>query len=183
MLAIITDSTCDIPDNLIEKYGIIVVSHIIIWGEDQYRDRIDLQPDEFYHRLKQDSRRPTTSQAGVGDFLEAVNTAIQQGATQAVILTVSSAMSGAYDMATTAAEQAEIPVTVVDSKATLCLWAGRCWLQRAHGIREQICLKFLKKLNLFEKIWFKSLRWSHWNILRPAAGLVMPRNGWGQCCG
>ena len=116
MLAIITDSTCDIPEDLIEKYGIIVVSHIIIWGEEQYRDRIDLQPDDFYQRLKQDSRRPTTSQAGVGDFLDAVNKAVERGATQAVILTVSSAMSGAYDMATTAAEQAEIPVTVVDSK-------------------------------------------------------------------
>lgn len=116
MLAIITDSTCDIPEDLIAKYGIIVVSQFIIWGEEQYRDRVDLQPDDFYQRLKKDSRRPTTSQAGVGDFLDAVNLAIEQGATQAVILTVSSAMSGTYNMATAAAEQAEIPVTVVDSK-------------------------------------------------------------------
>ena len=64
-IGIVTDSTCDIPDALIEQYGIVVVPHTIIWGDDQYRDRLDMQPDEFYRRLAVDSRRPTSSQAGV----------------------------------------------------------------------------------------------------------------------
>ena len=116
MLAIITDSTCDIPEAMIERFGIIVVSHVIIWGEEQFRDRVDLKPQEFYQRLREDDRRPTTAQAGVGDFIEAIEQAQSQGATEALILTVSSAMSGAYNMAKTAAEGAEIPVLVVDSK-------------------------------------------------------------------
>ena len=116
MLAIITDSTCDIPEDLIEEYGIIVVSHVIIWGEEQFRDRVDLQPEEFYQRLQKDDRRPTTAQAGVGDFLAGVQQAVDRGASESLILTVSSEMSGAYNMAVTAAEQAEIPVTVIDSK-------------------------------------------------------------------
>jgi DegV family protein with EDD domain len=116
MLAIITDSTCDIPEALIAKYGIIVVSHVIIWGEEQFRDRVDLQPKEFYQRLKFDDRRPTTAQASVGDFLDGIGQAIEQGASEAIILTVSSAMSGAYDMAVTAADKADIPVIVIDSK-------------------------------------------------------------------
>ena len=116
MLAIITDSTCDIPASMIEQYGIIVVSHKIIWGDEQFRDRVDLLPRDFYQRLMEDDRRPTTAQAGVSDFLAAIAQAQSQGASEALILTVSSAMSGAYDMATTAAAQAELPVRVIDSK-------------------------------------------------------------------
>lgn len=116
MFSIITDSTCDIPEALVQKYGIIVVSHILIWGEEQFRDRIDMQPVEFYERLAKDPIRPTTAQAGVDDFLAGIQQAVNMGATGAVILTVSSAMSGAYNMAKTAAELANIPVRVVDSK-------------------------------------------------------------------
>lgn len=116
MIAIITDSTCDIPDALIEKYGIIIIPHILIWGEEQYRDRVDIQPVEFYERFVTDKVRPTTAQASVGDFLGGIQQAIDKGADGAVILTVSSAMSGAYNMALTAAEQAGIPVRVIDSK-------------------------------------------------------------------
>ena len=116
MFAIITDSTCDIPEELIQKYEIIVISHILIWGNEQFRDRVDIQPVEFYERLVKDPIRPTTAQASVRDFLAGIQQAIDKGATGAVILTVSSAMSGAYDMAKTAAEQASIPVRVVDSK-------------------------------------------------------------------
>ena len=116
MIAVITDSTCDIPDALIEKYGIIVVPQYIIWEGEQFRDRVDMQPVEFYVRLGTDPHRPTTSQAGVGDFTAGIERAIEQGATEAVILTVSSAMSGTYNMAKQAAEKAPIPVRVIDSK-------------------------------------------------------------------
>ena len=116
MLAIITDSTCDIPDALIEQYGIIVVSHYIIWGEEQFKDRVTLQPKEFYRRYQTDTVRPTSAQASVQDFLDAIQTAITRGATEAIVLTVSSAMSGAFQMANQAAERADIPVSVIDSK-------------------------------------------------------------------
>lgn len=117
MIAILTDSTCDIPDDLIETYKIIVVPHVIIWGDEQYRDRVDMQPAEFYERLESSLLRPTTSQAGEEDFQAAIQQAVaEQGATEAVILTISSAMSGAYNMAVAAAGNAEIPVSVFDSK-------------------------------------------------------------------
>jgi DegV family protein with EDD domain len=116
MLAIITDSTCDIPDALIEQLGIIIVSHYIIWGEEQFKDRVTLQPEDFYRRFQTDPLRPTTAQASVQGFIDAIQTAIKRGASEAIVLTVSSAMSGAFQMATQAAERAEIPVTVIDSK-------------------------------------------------------------------
>jgi len=116
LITIIADSTCDIPESLIKAYEIGVVPHIIVWGEKEFRDRVDLTPLEFYQRLAVDPRRPTTSQASVADFLNAIRTAQSEGASEAVILTVSSAMSGAYHIACQAAEKADIPVSVIDSK-------------------------------------------------------------------
>ncbi|MDT8381310.1 MAG: DegV family protein [Brevefilum sp.] len=116
MLAIICDSTCDIPQPLIEEYDIYVVPQYVIWGEEQYRDRVDIQPQEFYQRLVSDRVRPTTSQATLGDFKELIDHVVEKGASEAIILTVSSAMSGTYEMAKRAADAALIPVSVIDSK-------------------------------------------------------------------
>jgi DegV family protein with EDD domain len=116
MQAIICDSTCDIPQGMIEEYNIRVVPQYVIWGDEQYRDRVDLEPEEFYQRLASDDQRPTTSQATMGDFLEEIKSAVEDGVSEAIILTVSSAMSGTYQMAKQAAEKAPIPVKVIDSK-------------------------------------------------------------------
>ncbi|HSV85490.1 MAG TPA: DegV family protein, partial [Levilinea sp.] len=88
----------------------------IIWGSDQYRDRVDLQPEEFYERLKIDPQRPTTAQAGIPEFQQAYENAIARGAEEIITLTVSSAMSGAYQMALSAAKLVKAPVHVIDSK-------------------------------------------------------------------
>jgi len=116
MIAILTDSTCDIPEALIEQYDIHVVPLYIIWGEEQFRDRVDMQPIDFYERLIVDAQRPTTSQAASGDFENAIQYAVEGGATKALILTISSAMSGTYKVALEAAKNASIPVTVIDTK-------------------------------------------------------------------
>jgi len=116
LIAIITDSTCDIPEALIQEYQIIVVPHIIIWGEEEFRDRVDLSPQAFYQRLAVDPQRPTTSQASLADFLNAIKAEQVKDATEAVVLTNSSAMRGVYQMICQAAEGADMPVSVVNSK-------------------------------------------------------------------
>ncbi len=115
-IALITDSTCDIPQPLIEQYGIRVVPHYILWGSQEYRDRVNLQPSEFYQRLETESARPTTAQATSQDFRQAYEAAAGEGASEIVVMTVSSAMSGAYQSALDAARDFKIPVQVVDSK-------------------------------------------------------------------
>jgi DegV family protein with EDD domain len=116
MIGIITDSTCDIPENLLEQYGIIVVPQVVIWGEEQFRDRIDLQPGEFYKRLAVDPARPHSSLPSLRDFQEAYERAARQGAKELIVFTVSHAMSGTFEMAQNAAKLVHTPVTVVDSK-------------------------------------------------------------------
>jgi DegV family protein with EDD domain len=116
LIEIITDSTCDIPESLITQYGIKIVSHLIIWNDEQFRDRVDITPVQFYQRLVSDPQRPTTSNAGIPDFQKAYETAEARGADEVIALTVSSAMSGAYQNALNAAKAVKIPVTVIDSK-------------------------------------------------------------------
>ena len=116
MISILTDSTCDIPDELIAKYDIKVIPQYIIWGDQQYKDRVDLQPIDFYKRLTSGPLRPTSSQASHQDFIDAYQAAINAGADEIIMLTVSAAMSGTYQMAVTASKSVGVPVHVVDSK-------------------------------------------------------------------
>lgn len=116
MIGIITDSTCDIPEQLIDQYGITIVPQYIIWGNEQYKDRFELKPFEFYQRLAVDDTRPTTSQASVVDFKHVYEKVFHQGASELIVLTISSAMSGTYQMAKEAASLVNFPVSVVDSK-------------------------------------------------------------------
>ncbi len=116
MIAIITDSTCDVPGTLLERYGITVVPTMVLWAGRQYRDRIDLQPEDFYQRLASQAERPTSSIPSQEEFQEAYRTAVARGADALVVLTVSSAMSGMHQLAVNTAQAVNVPVTVIDSK-------------------------------------------------------------------
>jgi len=64
-IALVTDSTAYIPTDLVKKHNITVIPQILVWGEQTYQDGVDIQPDEFYTRLKTSKTMPTTSQASV----------------------------------------------------------------------------------------------------------------------
>jgi DegV family protein with EDD domain len=115
-IALITDSTCDIPQDLIEQYGIMVVPMYVVWGDEVFRDGVDLQPQAFYRRLDEKADHPTTSHPTPEDFLAVYEQAVRDGAEEIVAITISSGMSGAFQSAQQAAREMDIPVHVVDSK-------------------------------------------------------------------
>lgn len=115
-IALITDSTCDIPDELIQQYDIIVVPEVLIWGEETLHDRVDITPEAFYERLGHDTTLPTTTQPSPGDFEKVYRQAIADGAQKLVVITISSGLSGTYQTAKQVADQMDVPVHVVDSK-------------------------------------------------------------------
>lgn len=117
-IAIITDSTSDLPEDLRAQYDIRIVPLFVIWGKEQLRDKIDISADAFYARLPNDPIHPKTSQPAPGDFLAAYETAKIDGAQEIVVLTISSAISGTYQSAKQAADLIDIPVHVYDSKST-----------------------------------------------------------------
>jgi len=69
-VAIVTDSTAYIPKDIVEKYNITVAPCILLFGEESFRDGVDIQPVEFYTRLASSEVLPTTSQVAVPDFKE-----------------------------------------------------------------------------------------------------------------
>jgi DegV family protein with EDD domain len=115
-IALITDSTCDIPESLIQQYDITVIPEIVIWGDKTFRDRIDITPQEFYERIETDKLMPTTTLPSPADFEKTYKDAIVQGAQEIVMVTVSSAMSGTYQLAKQVGNEMSVPVHVVDSK-------------------------------------------------------------------
>lgn len=116
-VAIISDSTCDLPDKMIADYNIQIVPMQVIWGTQTLRDRVDISAAEFYRRLVTDSVYPTTSQPSPADFVTAIRQAQADGASQAVIFTISGQMSNTYNSARLACDMLDFPATVVDSRA------------------------------------------------------------------
>jgi DegV family protein with EDD domain len=115
-IALITDSTCDIPQTMIDQYGITVIPEFVVWGDQILRDRVDLTPEAFYERLEHDPIWPTTTLPSPSDFEKAYQEAISGGAQEIVMMTVSSAMSGTFQLAEQVGRQMNVPVHVVDSR-------------------------------------------------------------------
>ena len=116
-IALITDSTNDIPSELREKYKIYVVPLTIVWDGKEYLDGVDLSAESFYERLAVDTKMPTTSQPTPGDFLQMFEKARDDGADEIVVIVISSAMSGTIGSVRTAAEGFSLPVHIVDSRS------------------------------------------------------------------
>ena len=77
-IKIVTDSTADIPSALTKELGITVVPLYVRFGDETYRDRIDITEDEFYQRLMNDPIHPNTSQPTPQDFANVYRELCQQ---------------------------------------------------------------------------------------------------------
>jgi len=117
-IGLITDSTCDIPRSLVEQYHITVVPLHVIWGDETFQDRVDMTPKAFYRRLTEDSGYPSTAHPTPDGFLATYERAIEEGAEEIVVISISSELSSAFQAASQAATMIDHPVHVFDSKGT-----------------------------------------------------------------
>jgi DegV family protein with EDD domain len=97
-VAIVTDSTACLPEDCLKQYHITVTPLSVIWGEDNYRDGVDISPEEFYNRLPNSKIMPATSQVTPGVMQETFNSLLEQGYDVLGIF-VSSRISGTYQSA------------------------------------------------------------------------------------
>jgi DegV family protein with EDD domain len=117
-IAIVTDSTAYIPKHLLEKYPIWVLPQILIWGDENYRDGIDIQPEEFYTKLSQSTSTPTTSQVTIGSFKTLFDELIPQDY-QVLNILISSKLSGTIESANQAkAMFSGAIIEIIDSHST-----------------------------------------------------------------
>jgi DegV family protein with EDD domain len=116
MIAIVTDSTSDLPADTATSRGIVVVPAVLNIGHQSFRDGIDLSRDAFYDQLPALAQPPTTASPAPGDFLAAYDAALTR-ADQVVSIHAASRLSGIFNAARIAAQQiAPDRIHVVDSE-------------------------------------------------------------------
>ncbi|MDO8749988.1 MAG: DegV family protein [Dehalococcoidia bacterium] len=113
---IVTDSTSDLPSSLVKELAITVIPCNLHFGQETFRDGVDMDADGFYQRLTSESQLPTTSQPSPGAFLE-VYRGLAEAGHQVVSIHISGALSGTMNSALQAKEQLPgASVEIVDSR-------------------------------------------------------------------
>jgi DegV family protein with EDD domain len=132
-IAFVTDSTAYIPANLVQKHNIIVAPQVLIWGGQTFQDGVDIQPNEFYTRLKTSKTMPTTSQVSVVSFQNIFQNLLDKDFSVVGVF-ISGKLSGTLQSATQAREAlgtAAEKVVLVDSNTT----AMAMGFQILHAVR------------------------------------------------
>jgi DegV family protein with EDD domain len=111
-VAVITDSSSDLPDDVLTDHGIGVVPLTIRFGAEEFIDRRDLTPAQFWARCKSSSELPQTAAPSPGAFEEAFRKAAAAGAEAAVCIVLSSRLSATIQAARTAAEAVAADIEV-----------------------------------------------------------------------
>jgi DegV family protein with EDD domain len=113
---IVTDSACDLTEDLVKEHDVIVVPLTIRFGAEEFEDRTELTPEEFWRRCQGKGALPETAAPSPGTFMAAFQRAADEGADAVFCLTLSSKLSATYASAVTAAESfTAIPVRVFDT--------------------------------------------------------------------
>jgi DegV family protein with EDD domain len=117
VVKVVTDSTADLPLQLANELGITVVPVYLRFGNEVYRDRLDISEDEFYQRLLYDPIHPSTTQPSPQDFVD-VYKELAHEADGIVSIHVTSKLSGTYNSALCGKEIVgqECPIEVIDSR-------------------------------------------------------------------
>ena len=130
--AVVTDSTADLPDAWRERYGIEVVPLKVLFGQETFRDRVDITDEEFFRRLAASSTLPTTSAPSPGEFAE-VYRRLAKDYEGCISIHIGAQLSATAEAARVGAEAVDgFNVNVVDSQtvsmpiAFLCRTAAEC---------------------------------------------------------
>ncbi|HWO93774.1 MAG TPA: DegV family protein [Dehalococcoidia bacterium] len=133
-IRVVTDSTADVPNDLAEELGIAVVPLYVNFGDDTFRDGVDMSTDDFYERLVASKVLPTTSQPSAGDF-EDVYRKLAEETTEIVSIHLSGKLSGTLGSAATAAAAVpECTIEVIDSRSA-SLGCGLAAIKAAQAAR------------------------------------------------
>jgi len=118
-IRVLTDSACDLPEDVARRLDIDIVSLTIRFGDKEYVDRVDLTPSAFWAKCKSSKTLPETAAPSPGAFQAAYERAKSDGCDGVLVLTLSAALSATNQSATLAAEAVAkiIPVRVIDTRA------------------------------------------------------------------
>lgn len=129
-VAVVTDSSADLPDAVLDRHHIALVPLQVMFGDQTYRDRVQLRGEEFYRRMRDSKVNPTTSQPTPAEFVRVLRDARAE-ADEVVAVLLAARLSGTYQSGVAAARAAGIDrIEFVDS-ATASLGLGLLALRGA----------------------------------------------------
>jgi DegV family protein with EDD domain len=135
-IRIVTDSNCDLPQAMVDEYGITVVPMYINIGAESYLDGVTMSRQEFYEGLPHFDSHPMTSVPGPGTFIETFDKLAAEGAIEILAIHIAGSLSAMVNSARLAAEEWDkLPVTVFDS-GNLTLGTGLQVLAAARAAAE-----------------------------------------------
>ncbi len=148
-IAIVTDSTAYIPEELRKQHNIYVAPQQLIWpndtGADTYRDGVDITSTEFFQRLRVDKKHPKTSQVSPGAFKDAFTEALRTSES-ILCVCISSGVSQTFNSANLA--KADFPgaqIEIIDSQTT-AMALGFLDLMAARAVESGKSLAEVKKM-------------------------------------
>jgi|Deesub1362B_J571_1020462.scaffolds.fasta_scaffold07013_3 DegV family protein with EDD domain len=155
-VAVVTDSSANIPGELVERYRIHVIPLLLHWEKRTFRDGVDITPSQLYKQLRESKELPTTSAPSVGDFLR-VYAEISRWAEGIVSIHLPPKLSVVYEAALTASKMVEeVEVKVIDC-GTAAIGQGFVVLEAAKAAAKGASLSevvrraedLIPKVNLF----------------------------------
>lgn len=115
-IAVVTDSTAYIPNDLLDKYNIYTISLSVNFGDETYKEDLEITTEQFYEKIKTTGVLPTTSQPAIGEFIELYKK-LEEDYDEVISIHLSKKFSGTYEAAVSAGRMMEkIKVHVYDSE-------------------------------------------------------------------
>ena len=166
--AIITDSTAYIPKELRDEHNITMIPLNIIFGQESYKEEVEITSKQFYEEMKSKDKCPTTSQPAISLFLDAYQE-LSQNYEEIIVITLSSGISGTYATASNAVKMIEgtTKIHIFDAEIS-CMLQGFYVLEAAklaeEGVSSEEILKQLKTLRENTQAYFIAHDLSHLHL-------------------
>lgn len=148
-IALVTDSSCDLDPKIIKEHNIEVIPLRVIYKDREYRDGVDITAQEVYDRFHEEI--PTTSMPAPNDVLSKFIELKENGYTHIIAITLSSGLSGTYDMFKLISQEvSDVVIDVIDSK-TLSMVLGFIVMEAAKLIKNNTPYKeVIDKVNVIK---------------------------------
>lgn len=152
-IALITDSTCGLPKEYIKKYNVKVASLKILYKEKEFIDGINITPEEVYSRLPEEL--PTTSMPSVNDVSVLYEELVKEGYTHAIVLPISSGLSGTINSFRLASENFQSINTFIFDTKILSMAVGLIVIEVGKMIQENKSFEYIcdKIPKIRENMW------------------------------
>ena len=150
-IKILTDSTADLPQDIVDMYDIAVLPLRVIFGKKEYVDGVDLAPEKFYEMLQEAEELPTTSQVTPEQFMEHFENAKAEG-DELICIHISSSMSGTLQSANIAKDHVNYDgIHIIDSR-TVTVQLGlmvleACEMRQKGASVEEILNRLITMIN------------------------------------